>query len=209
MDLIRSTNARLSHRRRLVAIPVVVAALAVVAAGCGGGGATSSGGKAATATSASAPGSSSAISPPASVTGATTVGVASNPKLGKIVVGADGRTLYLFEKDTGGKSSCSGSCASVWPPLTTSGKPTPGSGISASALGTTSNGGKTQVTYDGHPLYYYVSDSGPGQTAGQGLKQFGALWYVLSPQGQAITSGAGTSSSGGSSSGGGGSGNGY
>ena len=140
---------------------------------------------------------------PAAATGATTVGVASNPKLGKILVGANGRTLYLFEKDTGGKSSCSGSCASVWPPLTISGKPTPGSGISASALGTTSNGGKTQVTYDGHPLYYYVSDSGPGQTSGQGHNQFGALWYVLSPQGQAITSGAGSSGSSG------GGGNGY
>jgi len=205
MEQFRWTNARPAHRRRL-AIAVVVAAVAVVAAGCGGGGATSSGGKAATPTSASAPGSSSAISPPPAVaTGATTVGVASNPKLGKILVDANGRTLYLFEKDTGGKSSCSGSCASVWPPLTTSGKPAPGGGVSASALGTTSNGGKTQVTYDGHPLYYYVSDSGPGQTSGQGLNQFGALWYVLSPQGQAITSGAGSSSS----SGGGGGGNGY
>lgn len=127
--------------------------------------------------------------------------MASDPKLGKILVDANGRALYLFEKDTGGKSSCSGSCASVWPPLTASGKPAPGGGVSASALGTTSNGGKTQVTYDGHPLYYYVSDSGPGQTSGQGLNQFGALWYVLSPQGQAIKSG-GDGSGGGSSSGG-------
>ncbi len=204
MEQSRWTNARPAHRRRL-AIPVVVAAVAVVAAGCGGGGATSSGGKTATPTSASPPGSSPAISPPpAPATGATTVGVASNPKLGKVLVDANGRTLYLFKKDTGGKSSCSGSCALVWPPLTTSGKPAPGGGVSTSALGTTSNGGKTQVTYDGHPLYYYVSDSGPGQTSGQGLNQFGALWYVLSPQGQAITSGAG-----GSSSGGGGGGNGY
>jgi len=204
MEQFRWTSARPAHRRRL-AIPVAVAGVAVVAAGCGGGGATSSGGKAATATSASPPASSSAISPPpAAATGATAVGVASNPKLGKFLVDANGRTLYLFEKDTGGKSSCSGSCASVWPPLTTSGKPAPGGGVSAAALGSTSNGGKTQVTYDGHPLYYYASDSGPGQTGGQGLNQFGALWYVLSPQGQAITSGAGRSSSSG-----GGGGNGY
>ncbi len=126
-----------------------------------------------------------------------TVTEAGNPKLGRILVDAHGRTLYLFEKDTGGKSSCSGSCASVWPPLTTSGRPTPGTGVSDSALGTTSTGGNTQVTYYGHPLYYYVSDSGPGQAGGQGLTQFGALWYVLSPQGHAITNGASGSSGGG------------
>lgn len=137
--------------------------------------------------------------------GATVVEV-GNPKLGKILVDAHGRTLYLFEKDSGGRSFCAGSCASVWPPLTVNGTPTPGGGVSASALGTTSRGGKTQVTYHGHPLYYYVSDSGPGQVGGQGLTQFGALWYVISPEGHAITNGAGSQSSAGSSSSSGGGG---
>lgn len=203
MDLFPWTNVRPARAQR-TAIPVALAVIAVVAAGCG---TSSSGGNAAPSTSASPSASpASAASPPqVSVTGAT-VTVAGNPKLGNILVDAHGRTLYLFEKDTGGKSSCSGSCASVWPPLMTSGKPMPGVGVSASALGTTSNGGNTQVTYRGRPLYHYVSDSGPGQAAGQGLTQFGAQWHVLSPSGQAITSSPGSP---GSSSGGGYGGGGY
>lgn len=125
-----------------------------------------------------------------------------NSMLGmKIITGPDGRSLYLFEKDTNGKSSCSGSCVTVWPPLTTSGKAQAGSGVSASMLGTTTRSdGKTQVTYNGHPLYYYASDSSAGQVNGQGLNQFGALWYAVSAQGKAIVSGG--SSSGGSGGGG-------
>jgi predicted lipoprotein with Yx(FWY)xxD motif len=123
--------------------------------------------------------------------------VAKKAKLGTFLVDGKGRSLYLFEKDTTNKSTCYGSCASVWPPLTTAGKPHAPSGISASHLGTiTRKNGKSQVTYYGHPLYYYVGDHSPGQVKGQGLKQFGALWYVVSPQGKAVTSGA--SSSGGS-----------
>jgi predicted lipoprotein with Yx(FWY)xxD motif len=98
--------------------------------------------------------------------------------------------LYLFEKDTGATSSCYGSCASVWPPLTTKGAPQAGPGVNASLLGTaTRSDGTSEVTYNGHPLYFYVGDSSPGQTGGQGLNQFGALWFVVSPEGRAIKSG--------------------
>ena len=91
-----------------------------------------------------------------------TVSVA-NSGLGKILVDSQGKTLYLFEKDTGTKSTCSGGCATIWPPLRASGKPTAGTGVKASLLGTTQRSdGNAQVTYDGHPLYLYEADASAG-----------------------------------------------
>lgn len=123
-----------------------------------------------------------------SVTPTGSVSVAQNSALRQsILVGSNGRAVYLFEKDTSGTSSCSGSCTSVWPPVITSGKPLAGSGASTSLIGSTlRSDGKTQVTYNGHPLYYYVNDKGAGQVNGEGLKQFGGLWYAVSPRGEAI-----------------------
>jgi predicted lipoprotein with Yx(FWY)xxD motif len=98
-----------------------------------------------------------------------------------------------------------GECAKDWPPLRASGKPTAGSGIPASKLGTTARtDGKRQVTYNGHPLYRFENDMNPGDASGQGLSAFGGLWYVVSPAGTTVTG-----SSAGSSSSSGGSGNGY
>jgi predicted lipoprotein with Yx(FWY)xxD motif len=112
---------------------------------------------------------------------------ARSSSLGTILVGSTGRTLYLFEADKDSRSTCYGSCATVWPPLTTKGTPRAGSGIKPSLLGTTKRtDGTTEVTYNGHPLYYYVADSSPGQTTGQGRNQFGALWFVLSPLGSGL-----------------------
>ena len=107
--------------------------------------------------------------------------------LGKILVDAQGRTLYLFEKDKGRRSACYGQCAKFWPPLLTKGKPTAAVAAKASLLGATrrSNGTK-QVTYAGHPLYRFSEDLKPGQTKGEGLKFFGGGWYVLSPAGKKI-----------------------
>jgi predicted lipoprotein with Yx(FWY)xxD motif len=96
-------------------------------------------------------------------------------------------TLYLFEKDTGMKSTCDGSCAKFWPPVTTTGAAKAGSGLDAGKLGTTARSdGETEVTYNGHPLYYYAGDKQPGDTTGEGLNAFGALWYVLSPVGKEV-----------------------
>jgi predicted lipoprotein with Yx(FWY)xxD motif len=107
-----------------------------------------------------------------------------NTKLGKVLGDGRGRTLYLFEKDKGSKSACTGACAQAWPPLTTTGKPTAGQGVSASKLGTTRRAnGVEQVTYNGHPLYGFVKDTGPRQTHGEGLKAFGAEWHALSAAG--------------------------
>jgi predicted lipoprotein with Yx(FWY)xxD motif len=159
----------------LAAIPLVALAIA----GCGGS---------------DNPGTASA--PKTSGGGSATIGEANAGGLGKILVDSNGRTVYLFEKDTGSKSTCSGSCAVQWPPVTTKGKPTVGSGLTSSKVGTTARAdGTEQVTYDGHPLYLFKGDSGPGDASGQGVNAFGALWYVLSPAGNEVTASA--SSSGG------------
>jgi predicted lipoprotein with Yx(FWY)xxD motif len=115
--------------------------------------------------------------------------------LGKILVNAQGRTLYLFAPDKNGKSACYGSCASYWPPLITTGSPGAGAGVKASLLGmTTRKDGKHQVTYNGHPLYTYVGDKAAGKTSGEGLNLSGGLWWAVSPAGKAVKK---SSSSGG------------
>ncbi|MEA2254677.1 MAG: hypothetical protein QOG35_722 [Solirubrobacteraceae bacterium] len=121
-----------------------------------------------------------AVSKPATVKTRTT-------KLGKIIVDGSGRTLYMFGKDKGTKSSCSGACATAWPPLLTKGKPKAGTGATASKLGTTKRSdGTTQVTYGGHPVYRFKNDAKAGDTNGQGLTAFGGVWYVVSPTGKVI-----------------------
>jgi predicted lipoprotein with Yx(FWY)xxD motif len=150
------------------AVPLV--ALAV--AGCGGGGGSAT---------------ASTTTPKTASGQAATVGV-SNTKLGKILVDSQGRTLYLFKKDSGTKSACFGACATAWPPLRASGKPTVGSGANASMVATAPRSdGKPQVTYNGHPLYLYEGDSQAGDTNGQGLIAFGGGWFALSAQGNQVS----------------------
>jgi predicted lipoprotein with Yx(FWY)xxD motif len=137
--------------------------------------------------------------PPKTSSGTSaTVGV-ENSSLGRILDDSQGRTLYLFQRDTGTKSACFGPCATNWPPVR-SANPTVGSGADASMIGTTKRSdGKPQVTYNGHPLYTFKGDSGPGDTSGQGISAFGGLWYAVSPEGQQVTGSASNSSGGGSS----------
>ena len=147
-----------------------IAAIALVTAACGTGGYNKPAGASAT-----TPG-----------TAAASVSVANSP-LGQMLVDGSGRTLYLFEADTGSTSTCKDACAQAWPPLLTPGAPSAGSGASAAELGTTTRpDGTTEVTYHGHPLYTYVADTKAGDINGQGLNQFGAKWYVLSPTGDKI-----------------------
>ena len=133
----------------------------------------------------------------------TTVDVADSG-LGKILVDSQGRTLYLFEKDSGTTSACTGACAAAWPPVRDGSQPTVGAGADASLVGTTQRSdGDPQVTYNGHPLYLYVGDEKAGDTNGEGLTAFGGGWFALSAagdqvSGQASTSGSGVSSSTGS-----------
>jgi predicted lipoprotein with Yx(FWY)xxD motif len=111
--------------------------------------------------------------------------------LGTYLVDARGRTLYLFEKDTGRKSTCSGACATVWPPLITKERPEAEGGAKASKLSTSRRAdGTRQVVYNGHPLYHFSADTKAGQTSGQGISAFGARWYVVAPSGKAITASA-------------------
>ncbi len=108
---------------------------------------------------------------------------------GKILQDKRGRTLYLFTKEKSSKSECYGDCARAWPPLFTKGKPKAGKGAIAGKLGTTKRrGGKLQVTYNGHPLYYYVDEDEPNEVLCQAVEEFGGIWYVVDRKGNAVTS---------------------
>jgi predicted lipoprotein with Yx(FWY)xxD motif len=156
-----------------------LAALTLVLAACGGG--TSAYG---------AGGSGGYGAPPATPSAAA--GTAAEvdlhtSNLGQILVDSQGRTLYLFEADKGGKSNCDGPCATAWPPYLSKGTPQAAQGATAALVGTTTrNDGTTQVTYADHPLYYFVGDKAAGDTTGQDIDQFGAKWYVLAKDGQKI-----------------------
>ena len=109
--------------------------------------------------------------------------------------------MYLWAKDTGDMSNCNGACAGAWPPVTTTGTATASGGATASDIGTiTRSDGTKQVTYDGHPLYYFSGDSGPGTASGQGSDAFGAKWWLVTPTGSDVTAGV-TSFTAGSSAG--------
>jgi|1185.fasta_scaffold274131_2 predicted lipoprotein with Yx(FWY)xxD motif len=170
-------------RRVLLAAPAVIA---LVAAGCGsnndssGSSASSGGGGGIYGSSSSAP------AKPAMNKGPASVGVRHGP-LGTFLTNSSGRTLYLFTADKGGKSACNGACAQAWPPLTTTGTPKATGGAKASLMSTIKRSdGTRQVTYGGHPLYTYVTDTAAGQTSGQGLNVFGGLWWVVGTNGKLI-----------------------
>jgi predicted lipoprotein with Yx(FWY)xxD motif len=183
-------------RKGLTAVALL--GLSGVLAACGGGSSNGvSSKKSTTKASAAAP-------PPAAP---ATVSVANSP-LGMIIVASNGRTLYELDKDTPTMSMCTGGCAGLWPPLTATGAPTGGPGVQAAALTILNDANGMQVVYNGHPLYMFAQDTGPGSLKGQGFA--GNIWHVLSPTGQVITaavpattpSSSSSSGSGGSSSGG-------
>lgn len=153
-------------------LAVVIAAAAVVVFAIGGG---------------------KAKATPAQATNGSAISIRST-SLGKTLVDANGRTLYLFEGDRAGISTLSAAGVAVWPRFTSAGTVKAENGAQAALIGTTTSpSGVKQVTYQGHPLYYYVGDSAPGSTRGQGLNEFGALWYALGPNGNAITHAPSTS----------------
>jgi predicted lipoprotein with Yx(FWY)xxD motif len=169
---------RMSPAARLAAGVGSAAAVAVLAAACSSGGGSSSAPAATGAASASAGGSGS---------GATVITTATSSG-GTFLTDGAGRAVYLWVKDTGDASVCSGACAGAWPPVTTTGTVTATGSASASDLGTiTRSDGTKQVTYDGHPLYYYAGDSGSGMASGQGSDSFGAKWWLVSPSGSDVT----------------------
>ena len=168
----------------LLAVALPVTALAAAAVGSG-------------ASAATAPQQASSGRPAMVSVAKRTINV-RNSSLGKILVDSRGRTLYLFKKDTGKRSACFGACATFWPPLRTNGKPTVGSGARRSKVGTTRRSdGKSQVTYNGHPLYLFAKDKKPGDTNGEGVSAFGARWYAVTPAGKQNTGKAANSGGGG------------
>jgi predicted lipoprotein with Yx(FWY)xxD motif len=109
--------------------------------------------------------------------------------LGQIIETGRGSTVYMFTRDKPRKDSCvkvSG-CTSVWPPVTTTGRPVAGPGIKRGLLGTiTLPSGAKQVTYAGHPLYTYIASAGPGDTSYVGFPEFGGTWFALNAAGHAV-----------------------
>jgi predicted lipoprotein with Yx(FWY)xxD motif len=107
---------------------------------------------------------------------------------GTYLTDAKGNTLYMFAPDTATHSACNTACLADWPALTTSGSPTATGGADATKVGTLKmSSGAMQVSYGGHPLYYFSGDSKPGDTSGQGMNQFGGKWWELAASGQPIT----------------------
>ncbi len=113
-----------------------------------------------------------------------TVKVGQNATLGKFLTDEQGFTLYVFLNDPMNTSTCEAECAQRWPPFLTAGKPVAGAGVNAALLGTIRRkDGTIQVTYNGHPLYYFSGDMKPGDVNGQGVKN---VWYVIGPDGKPI-----------------------
>jgi predicted lipoprotein with Yx(FWY)xxD motif len=119
--------------------------------------------------------------------------------LGRVLVDAHGKTLYIWAHDKSAKSTCNGDCAEYWPPLITKGQPKAIAGANSTLLGTSRrNDGRMQVTYAGHPLYDFVKDTKAGQTSGEALTGFGGRWDPVSAAGNAVRKGgSGSSGSGG------------
>jgi predicted lipoprotein with Yx(FWY)xxD motif len=184
-------------RNRWWAMPVLAAGAAVLAA-CGSSAAPSGGGGS-SAPATQRPGGSGTNTAAGTVTIET-----HSSKLGTVLTNAKGRTLYWFAIDTPTKSNCTGSCTTYWPPVM--GKAVAAAGTTLPhGFGTiTRSGGGVQATYDGHPLYTYAADTGPGQVGGNDLNLSGGLWWAMTPTGAKPSAApAGSSSSSPASSGGG------
>ena len=177
-----NATAKATRARSAGAAALVGAAL--LAAGCG---------------SSSAPGQTSSAAgggygtSVASAASAKAVSIKTARQAGKsYLTAAGGRAVYLWTADSRNTSKCSGACASTWQPVVTKGHPAASGGARAAMLGTISRGnGARQVTYDGHPLYYFAGDTAAGMTSGEGSDGFGAKWWLVAPAGTAITVGAG------------------
>jgi predicted lipoprotein with Yx(FWY)xxD motif len=157
-----------SSRRSRWLVGGSLGALLLIASACGSSGATTS--------------TTKAGSPTRGTSATVTVKTASSPTLGMILVDQSGQTLYRYTPDGTGKTTCTGECATAWPPLTLpSGTTHAGAadGVTATALGTvTRPGGALQVTFDGMPLYRFLGDTKSGDTKGQGVD---GTWFVVSP----------------------------
>lgn len=164
-------------------LALALCAAGLLAAACGG---SSSGGNAAsvtttptaTATQAAANGNNA---------GAAVALTTHKGPVGTYLTTAAGMSVYVFAKDTGSTSTCTGSCPVYWPPLTGSSAQTSGAAKMAMTGTTKRDDGTTQITYGGHPLYTYVGDKKAGDTNGQGQDLNGGKWYLVGTDGKALT----------------------
>ncbi|MEU6234574.1 hypothetical protein [Kitasatospora sp. NPDC047058] len=187
----------MTNARTVTAAVAVVASITVVCGGCSSStksttpASTTSAATAATSAAGSptaSPTSAQSESPSPGATGAgTVVAAATIGKYPNILVDSQGRTLYLFEADTSPTSTCYDACATAWPPVLTTGAPTAANGADQAKLTTTTRkDGKTQVVYNGHPLYYFEGDKAQGDTNGEESSAFGAKWYVVNVSGDKV-----------------------
>jgi predicted lipoprotein with Yx(FWY)xxD motif len=202
---LRAAVTELSPGDRFGAAVVAAVGTALLVTACASG-SSSTGGNSSPSTGAPAAGAPATGS--ASTSGAASAGTeitTATASGATFLTDGSGHAVYLWVKDTGDASQCSGACAGAWPPVPATGTVTAGGSAVASDLGTiTRSDGTKQVTYDGHPLYYFSGDSGSGQASGQGSDGFGAKWWLVSPAGADVTATvssftAGSSSGGGSS----------
>jgi predicted lipoprotein with Yx(FWY)xxD motif len=180
-------------------LALALGGVGLVAAACGGSYGASK-----------ASSNSSATPAAASSGGKVALAVHTGGTYGTYLTDAQGHSLYMFAADSAGRSACTGSCSTYWPPLVGS----PGSPASTTVKGAmvgtiTRDGGATQLTYAGHPLYRYVGDAKAGDTKGEGLNLSGGKWWLVDPAGTAIHGSAPAPSSGSGSSGYGGGYGGY
>ena len=169
---------------RLIAIGAAAGAL--ILAGCGGDD-DDDGGDSQAPAAAATPADTTATEPAASGGGAGTTVKTSSSQYGQVLFGGNDQAIYYFDKESGSKSECYGACAAAWPPVLTEGNPQAGSGAQAGLLGTTErDDGTKQVTYDGHPLYYYVDDP-KGEVDCHNVDEFGGLWLSVQGNGQPVS----------------------
>ena len=185
-------------RKQIVSV-IGAAGIGLLAAACSSSSSTTTSSPATSSPATSSPATSSAAAAPATTpasspaatgqaSAAATVSLAAVSGIpAKALVGTDGRTLYLFQADMHGTSTCTGACAAAWPPDLVTGQPNAGSGVNQALLGTiTRPDGTMQLTYNGHPLYYYAADTAAGTAQGQASKAFGAEWDAVNASGSKI-----------------------
>ena len=173
---------RMSARARLAAGAGSAFGVALLVAAC------STGSSGTAAAGSGSPAGASSSSAAAGGSGSTVITTVSS-SAGTFLATSSGHAVYLWIKDGNGMSACTGACTGAWPPVTTTGQVTASGGAKSSDLGTiTRPDGTKQVTYDGHPLYFFAGDSGPGMASGQGNDGFGAKWWLVSPSGSDVTS---------------------
>ena len=174
---------RMSARARLAAGAGSACGVALLVAAC-----STTGSSGTAAAGSSSPAGASSSSAAAGGSGSTVITTVSS-SAGTFLATSSGHAVYLWSKDGDGMSACTGACTGAWPPVTTTGQVTASGGAKSSDLGTiTRPDGTKQVTYDGHPLYFFSGDSGPGMASGQGNDGFGAKWWLVSPSGSDVTS---------------------